>query len=195
MLYQIQNNAIYLTPNRRLANYIQQAYATQEQSKNKQVFATCLVFPIKSWLVNLWDFYVETNNSVLNLISDLQQQAIFEQIITKNFNSVLIKTSATAKSVADAYNLMQMYHIPLADFDVEEFNLDTQEFINWVKLYTDYCRQHYLVDFPQIIQYLSNNLASIKAVLTQQIYLIGFDEIAPLIKNFLAELTNSGFKL
>jgi ATP-dependent helicase/nuclease subunit B len=195
MLQLQQKNSIYLTPSRRLTSYLHATYSEQQKLNQNEVFERCQIYPIKTWLISLWDFYAETDNLLVSLISDLQQQAIFEQIISNNLNNILINPSATAKSVMDAYNLMQMYNIPIEELVLAEFNLDTNKFINWINLYIDYCAAQELVDFPKIVHSLINTLPYVTALITDYIYIIGFDVIPPLIQDFLAKLTEFGCKV
>lgn len=180
MLEKIDKNSIVITPNRRLANHLQQRFAVTQCSKNLQAWHSLLVLPLDSWLQNLWQNH---GNSHVLLTSN-QELLLWQQSINKISGSEFATFAYLAK---EAFMLLNSWELDTKIDDYSTFNEDALVFQKWQKEFTSYCQQHNFITHSQIIPKLIEifNESPSTLAIPATINLIGFEQITPQLQTLL----------
>ncbi|OGT33584.1 MAG: hypothetical protein A3C44_01710 [Gammaproteobacteria bacterium RIFCSPHIGHO2_02_FULL_39_13] len=173
---------VTLTANSRLTRYLQNAL-NEHQKQTHLTWETPQIMPLQAWLINL--FY-QTNHDGLWLLSDFQEQCVWESIIEQfPLASELLHPVPLAKRVKEAWEILSQWRLStdiLKPFDAQ---LETACLIEWLTIFQKKCREKNwitLAELPQ--QFLQQHFI---IPLPKKIILMGFDNLNPIIKTLLCE--------
>ena len=111
----ITPNTTILTPNRRLAAFLQNQYAVFEQSREHNIWATPDILPIDTWFKRCWqEFAAQNTQQTEQILPVFHQLLLFEQFIKQSaYGETLLQVSASAKLVQEAWRLVNQWELPL----------------------------------------------------------------------------------
>lgn len=189
LLDAITRGATVLTGNNRLAGDLIDKF-DHFNINNKQVaWSSPDIFPINNWLIKNWEQailsgIISSENSLLSIEQEFQ---IWEAIIKQSpSGNALLRISATAKSVSDAWRLLQNWNLSREHYDYHDSD-DARAFHYWSREFEKRCStEHWIV---------TAQLASFdfyaKLITNREIILLGFDELTPRMQSLFEGLKNS----
>lgn len=186
----IKVDDLILTPNRRLANFIQEKYGHQQRSS---VWEPANVYAIDHWVEKVWSEQL-MHKAAKYIITDLQQTLIWEDIIINTkIGEQLLNIPATAEKVKKTWRMIQDWQICLTDIDKEQKNIDTKAFLQWVTLYINEIENNNWLDLHAAYQELINNLEQRNNCLKlpESIYFVCFQELSPQKNKLMQALKNN----
>lgn len=189
---------IILTPNRRLTAFSLQQFNEQQLAANKLSWITPQIFPLETWLHEIWNLCLDNNlASYRPLLTPKQQQLLFTQIIQKaDIEHQLLRVSATAQNAIQAWKFLKQYQVDLHELAAyADFTADTAAFHTWLQAYLLWLDQYNYYDFVQMVDVLNNLIPEIIDLLPKQICLRGFNELTPQYHKLFASFAEHGIQI
>lgn len=180
----IEENALVLTPNLRLAGYLADRYNEEQHRLGKKVWNTPTITSLDNWLEQLYFQLQEKSPGKLPLLrNDHQVNFRWQEIINKSaWNNDLLNLSATAKSALDAWKVVQNWQLPLSEDHVQN-SVDSRAFYEWCESYKLICSQCDEIDKYVIPHMLMNFHDQLNV--PKDIIFACFDEITPVISTLI----------
>lgn len=180
----LTTNDLVLTANRRLSAYLRERYTQHQQQK--AIWDSLQILPFTSWLEHCWEESLLQQAAPLQLLTSVQEQYIWEQIIRNAVTEDLIHFSATAAKARQAWQLCQQWQIDVnqADFSHSE---NTRPWQHWAQQFTAYCQEHRWLDSATLSDWLCEHYFP-TAQLPARIFVVGFDELNPQYQRLVRQL-------
>lgn len=194
----LQDGALIITATRRLAKQWQPILVSDQVSVSPRIISQ------KDWFNELWSA-VEACGLTANqyLLTPIQEIMLWKKIIESSSRGErLLRLQATAKSVAQALELLKQWQLSLESIEAmpgfltEEANL----FLSWAKELNSVLRAREFItqgDLPDVLIKVlgqqSRILASYSSV--KKIKLLGFEDIPPQLQAFYAHLKKQGWDI
>lgn len=189
---------IILTPNRRLTAFSLQQFNEQQLAADKRSWVTPQIFPLETWLHEVWNLCLDNNlGSYRPLLTAKQQQLLFTQIIQRaDIDHQLLRVNATAQNAIQAWKFLKQYQVDLHELSAyADFTPDTAAFHIWLQAYLLWLDEHNYYDFVQMVDVLHNLVPEIIDLLPKQICLRGFNELTPQYSKLFARLAECGIDI
>ncbi|MDR1012279.1 MAG: PD-(D/E)XK nuclease family protein [Coxiellaceae bacterium] len=171
----MQEESVTLTPNKRLARYLQKQFSIKQAKHNKITWPSKKILPVKTWLATLWR---ESPDSRI-LLTNIQEKLLWRKIITENLKEV------SAYFVDSAIN----FHKLVNCWQIKEQNNSFKDIYN---KFIKYCRDNNFItihELPhELIPYLTNYTF-------KRITLVGFDEYYPQLQTLMEFFIKQGCKI
>ncbi len=181
-----------ITGNARLAAALQQEFQRRAAYEGLLVWETPTIKPWNIWLRQTWEELVFDGliESPALLLTDEQEQYVWESVIESSSDSILRK-EATAKKAAEAWQQLINWQVNCdeVDFDVNE---DTQTFKLWVDEFEQQCEEQGWLPASRMAEQLIQCFSNEPDRFSGEIILLGFDELTPLQQVLFAVIAASG---
>lgn len=196
ILQQLGNNSIILTPNRRLALFLQAAYQRCKLAEKKSCWETPLILPVNVWIDELWNEYSRKTLSALpHILNASQEQILWETILTgSSYQNCFLQVSDTARLVKSARGLLKQWQVSTAHplFATAE---DYLAFTAWEKEFEAACSKHQWLDAAQVPDLIRELIAADKIPVPAEIYHAGFAELSPQLSALFTAAESKGCKI
>ncbi len=174
---------VILTPNRRLAAKIIQAYGVWQHQSGNKAWCQPSVYSIDDYAQQRWQQASLCGGVAPSwLLTPHQLLLLWEQAITANDSFYVSRPAATAKVAADAFNHLERWQINIEDYaDAFEDQLDSRAFVAWRDDFTRRCQR--LSAFTpamlinRIIAYYQDQ--DRRECEETTVWLVGFDVLTP----------------
>lgn len=189
---------IILTPNRRLTAFSLQQFNVQRLSTNNKSWITPDIFPIETWLHELWTLCLDQNlASFRPLLNTKQQHLLFEQIIQRDSGeNELLRVNATAQNAVQAWKFLKQWQVNLRNVAAyADFNIDTAAFYRWLQAYLLWLDEQQYFDFHLMVDCLINLVPEITNLLPTKICMRGFNEFTPQYAALFAQFAANGVEI
>lgn len=149
------------------------------------------------WLKNLWDLVHPLLTASHKILSNLEQQIIWEKIIlSAKLGSVLIDVPNTAKQAVNAWNMLLQWDLAFPSIVNElEYGSAPQVFKTWAETYQQMCAENSWLDVNAMLNVLIDNLAKFQQYLPKECCLVEHQELTPQHRRFFTALTTVGVKV
>jgi probable DNA repair protein len=176
LLGALDQGAMLLTANRRLARHWRQRFDAACQSRGSRVWETPLIRAWQDWVKESIDLRLPD----VVTPSDFAERRIWLRIIG---DVTLLDRAATAASAAEAWSLCQQYEVPLGhpDFSVTE---DTARFREWAMAFEQLLAKNRWLPVARRERWL----ADAGELIGREVWLDGFDEMTPAQRRLLSGL-------
>jgi probable DNA repair protein len=177
LLARLENGALVLTVNKRLARYLRQAYDRRQQNEGRSAWRSPSVFSCGAWQRQLagrlgLDDGILDNDQALRL----WERAIEEDL--KISGDGLLRVPDAANEAFKAHRLLCEYGI---DFRSEEGGEDHRTFLRWRQRWRDLCRMGGWEDPTLLSDRLQVALQANRIRLPTEVWFGGFDDLSPSI--------------
>jgi len=190
-----QQTGLWLTPNQRLASFLEIQKLISIGSADKPQTSP-LILSLSSWLKELWqDWQLRGEGKLERLLSPFEEELLWEKIISESAEGEhLLRVLPTAISARDAYQNCQAWQIPASselwlDANLKEDNL---AFFKWANLYEKTCQAQGYINFFSSLPIILNAFKQGILQIPKEIFLIGVEELTPLYQDFIANLETMG---
>jgi ATP-dependent helicase/nuclease subunit B len=186
---QLTEKSVVITVNRRLANHLLYAYQQWQIAQGNTTWHQPEFLPLSCWLEEYWQQSFDAGLlPPLQLISDPQVEIIWQNIIQRHANDTpLLQPRITAQQVIQAWSLIQQWGIALSTLRSD--HPDHAAFHTWAQAYQAYCEQQQYIDKHALLPHLQH-IASHHPCPWQNIFLLGFDDMPPQVKQLFNQLEN-----
>ncbi len=191
VLPHLQQTDVMITPNRRLASFLQQVYQQQQIDAGKTCFETPLIVPVNTWIDSLWQQYSQQHFADVPLIlNSLQEQQLWESILgDAEYQGYFLQLSETARLVKSARGLLKMWQVSV-EHPLFTTSDDYHAFTSWLTKFEAQCHAKDWVDaacLPELVRdAIANELLSPPA----NLYYAGFTELSPALQSLLDTCPN-----
>ena len=192
-LHTIVANSTLLTVNSRLSRHLAQGHEQWQLARGKHCWPTPVVLPWNAWLKQQWQqLGFSHQGDVPTLLSDIQAQALWEQVIRDSpQGAALLNISATAKSARQAWRLLKQWRQPLDDI-AQEQHPDILTFCQWAQAFQKQCRDRHYLDEDSLPDWVIVQLAQQQITLDKAMYWLGFDELTPQQQSLMQAQRDAG---
>jgi probable DNA repair protein len=176
----LAQGATVVTGNSRLAASLLQQYQQRAIDEGLQVWQTPNIQSWNIWLRQTWEEAVFDGliESPELLLTDVQEQYVWESVIESSSASVLRK-EATAKKASEAWQQLINWRLDRSSIDLDA-NEDTQAFKLWAEEFERQCDEQGWLPASRMAEQLVQCFNKNADNFGEQIILLGFDELTPL---------------
>lgn len=184
----IEEGALILTPNQRLASRMLTAYSLSQSSRVSEKPA---VLAIEDWLNQLWQQWVlQGDEEVLQsmVLTSHQELMLWEKIITDSDQGcTLMRPAATAQQVSVAYKQLVLWQLDTEAIRGElSSNKDSQAFQAWLDEFKKSCSENSWITKTQAQHHLVEALSQNKLMPANKLVLVGFSRLPPLYQQLIS---------
>ena len=188
LLPPIEEGALVLTPNQRLASRILTAYGLGQSSPVTEKPA---ILAIEDWFSQLWRQLVLQGNTEASqsmVLTTHQELMLWEDIITGSEQGcTLMRPAATAQQVSAAYKQLLLWQLDTETIREElGGNKDSQAFLCWLDEFIKRSKANGWLTKPQAQYYLLDALIQKKLLPANKLVLVGFSSLPPLYQQLLS---------
>ncbi len=190
----VQDGALLLTANRRLARELLRQYAALQQGRGLEVWERGRILPWRAWLHDCFRQQLEYGLTEQMLLSPEQSRLLWERVIADKVTGneiAMLRPGAAARSAEEAWQLIHGWRIPrnrLAAWATPE----SEQFLHWADVYLQRCEQAGWLDQARLPDLLAERFQQWPEGVPQQLILAGFDEISPQQQHLLDSLQEAG---
>ncbi|MEO5378086.1 MAG: PD-(D/E)XK nuclease family protein [Magnetococcus sp. DMHC-6] len=191
----LEEGAVCLTVNRRLARYLTREWDRQQHRLGRVIWPTPKIYSFVGWLEQCWQSHLDglTQSGTPVLLTEWQENLLWEEVVRgSKAGEPLLDISGTAKLAKEAWGLLKAWCLDLPDAALLD-SADSLAFAGWAKDFTSRCQKLGLMDRASWMTYLAERLSLLSH--PQQIILIGFDEITPQQKYVLQGLRQANISV
>ena len=191
----LESESVLITSLSRQAEYFRLAYANWKREKGFSAWPSPKIYSWTEWLKFtgedlLWTGY-STAQGVRSLLTPLQEQVVWEQVIRSEKTTSLLHLPSTATIAKSAWQLIQAWRLPdprAAKFPSD----DVQAFTSWVEAYFKRCKASNWLDYARLPDTLKSAIKGGKLTLPENIILAGFVELTPQQLSVIKAIENQG---
>ena len=190
----ISDGVTFITPTQRLSRHLRYQYANHQISQARQAWQTPDCLPWAAWCKRTYEQLVLRSGNNVVLLNDLQQQWIWQQIIsTSKYKEQLLQTTATAKQAIQAYVLCKQWCVPIFPEDVY-LSEDAFAFKSWVDSYEKQKKTNHYLDETNLPDYISSHI-DIQRNSINKIVFYDFDLLTAQQRNLIQSLKKHGIEI
>ena len=168
--------ATLITPTQRLSRHLRYQFAKKQINDHKKAWQTPDVLPWTAWCKRTLQQSVLNHDDSLLLLNSLQQQWLWQKIISEsNYSERLLQINATAKQASHAYQLCQEWALPIFPKGVY-LSEDAFAFQAWARAYDAYKQNKQFIDESCLPDYLLKIIADNKIIFGRLVF-YGFDDL------------------
>ncbi len=193
-LASVQDGALLLTANRRLARELLRQYDALQQSRGHEVWERGTILPWGAWLHDSFRRLLELGFSEQTVLSPEQSRLLWEQVIRHAASAdevAMLRPGAAARSAEDAWQLIHGWRIARAALATWATH-ESEQFLHWADAYLEQCEQSGWVDAARLPDILAEQFHAWPAGIPGQLILAGFDEITPQQRQLFDVLKEGG---
>ena len=195
MLAQLDEQALVLTVNKRLAAWLHRRYAERQAT---DVWETPRILPWNGWLLSQYDQLLTTGRETSRLLTNHQESLVWEEI-ADGWNrtqgpEALLRPAAAAASAADAWKLLHDWSIDpreLANYPSPESRL----LATWFDEFEAFCREDGWFSAAELPALILRKIDENAIPLPRDLFLAGFDELTPGQEHLLSRLAAEGCRI
>ena len=166
----LDKDIITLTANCRLSRYLQEQYAHYQIKAGKKAWISPEILPLNTWLSNCWQHYELTQGF---LLSSFEEEVLWQKILGLS--------DQTANLTKKAWKLVKSWNLSLKELEAES-DSEVQCFIQWAYQFEAELEKHKLISTVELPKHLETLIPHLN--LSQQLILLGFDELVPTMRQF-----------
>lgn len=171
----LEQGALVLTVNKRLARYMRQAYDRWQQHQGRAVWKSPAVHAYSAWQRQMFGHLALDDKT----LDQAQVLRLWERAVEADLEASgvgLMRVPDAAKEAAKAHQLLIEYGV---SFRPEEGGDDHQSFLRWRQRWQDMCRQGGWEDPALLPERLILALNNGDVPLPNDLWLAGFDDLSP----------------
>jgi ATP-dependent helicase/nuclease subunit B len=178
----IQAGSLILTPNNRLRSKILQAWGDYQQAQAISVWETPRILVIEQWLSAQWEQLQAHGHpdSAQNILSSEQQRIIWESITA---DCGLMQVDAVAKQAANAFTTLVRWNQSVTPHSIDK-DINPQ-FSEWIKRFQQRLSHLHYITAEDSYRIIGNAFDKQQLKQEPRIYLLGFDDLSPLLQEQL----------
>ena len=171
--------ATLVTFNQRLARLFRRDFHARQRQLGRAVWRTPDILPLDAFLERAWrDQLWRSPNGGRVLLSDCQQQILWEQIIRQSpAGETLLRVPETARVACDTWRLVLAYRLPLdGRFEAGD---DWSAFAAWAREFQKRCASGRWLERARLCDAVGSAFRTGEIPRSKELYVAGFDEITP----------------
>lgn len=180
----LEEGTVLVTANQRLANYLHSCYDEFQVNRSKLAWDTPAIVSLNTWLQ---EQHNQLSTQSHFLLSDFQEQLIWQEIIQTNNPLLGGQITNTALLAKQAWETLWRWQIPSSELDYD-LNDQVRTFLEWLTLFKQRLQEKNYISLPELFQYLQQKMLTQTEVSYPPMVFIGFDEFFPALEKLLQTL-------
>lgn len=180
-----------VTPNRRLARKLRDAYASQRTDSGETAWRTPPIYAMQDWYLRL----AETLPAAARVpvrINDNQSRLLWEECLRPSIDDPFVNVGALARLCRDAWQRLHDWCVPLERVQETAAGPDQYQFARAADRYAGTLRERGYVDGATLPAFLQAEAAAGRLVAPAGVLHCGFDRQTPRFTSLLAALRDAG---
>ena len=176
----LQTGATLVTASQRLARHLASTYGAAQQAQGAVVWEAPDILPWQQWLERYWgeSFGLLDADTPQQLLSDFQEQTLWEEVICATDSEPLLQVSAAARSAREAWQLLHAWKLSIPR--AQEFaSEDVSAFARWAKAYGQRLTSGNWLDSARLPDAVRIAITAGRLALPPSLIIAGFDELTP----------------
>ena len=180
LLAELRSNVTLITGNQRLARSILHSVDENAVAAGKYAWETPAIISWNGWLENFFENSLDQASfkRLPQVLSELQEQHIWEQVISNDSDNPLLQIAATARQAAASWRLINEWQLDL-DSCQQLMSEDSRVFQQWSSKFKAQCEQQSLISRSELPALLVKMIQGNSLSIESRIILTGFDELTP----------------
>jgi probable DNA repair protein len=176
----LQAGTTLVTASQRLARHLASTYGSAQQAQGAVVWEAPDILPWQQWLERFWQesFGLLDANTPQLLLSDFQEQTLWEEAIRAADSEPLLQVPAAARSAREAWQLLHAWKLSIPRSQ-ESASEDVSAFARWSKAYGQRCTDGHWLDSARLPDSVRNAIAAGRLSPPRNLIIAGFDELTP----------------
>ncbi len=176
----LQAGATLITASQRLARHLAAGYGATQQAQGASVWEAPDILPWNQWLERFWQesFGLLDADTPQLLLSDFQEQTLWEEVIRAADSEPLLQVPAAARSAREAWQLLHAWKLSIPR-SRESASEDVGAFARWAKTYGQRCTGGNWLDSARLPEAVRNAIAAGRLAPSRSLIIAGFDELTP----------------
>ena len=209
LLQAMAQGDLVLTPNHRTHIQLLDFYGQwRQQQQLPSVCLTPQVFPVDIWIRRQWQQIIATTmDSRKQILEPILESSVWQDIIAQSDSgAALVNKHGTARSAQEAWRLMQLWKISLADVRRQSHfhnaansaannANDLSAFLLWIDSFEKFCDKHGLISLSELVAQVIEKIAQGNIRVPQNIVLAGFQTPPPLYSDLISTLKDNSKNL
>ncbi|MGH1485863.1 MAG: PD-(D/E)XK nuclease family protein [Cellvibrionaceae bacterium] len=190
ILQACQDNHLILTPNQRLRSKAIQAWGIYQQSLGKDVWQAPRILTLEQWFDECWKklqslTYPDSNT----LIATPEQERVLWEKVTADCG--LMQPEVLAKQAASGLQILEKWELGLDS--LKEYSADSgiDTYLEWCSTFHTHLKKQGMICREKSYAIIGNAFEKSVLSVEENIHLVGFDDIPPLINTQLNKATNT----
>jgi len=190
ILPQLQAGELVLTPNNRLRSKILQAWGDYQQAQGHKVWQAPKVEVIDQWFLKQWgDLQAQSYEKSLKVIASHNQLRVLWEKITANCG--LMQTTAIAKQAASAFRTLELWGFSTEDLRRDYHDASSAQLTQWAQQFQQQLNTSGFITAEESYAIIGSAFETQQLTKEPAIYLLGFDDVAPLVERQLQKASDS----
>lgn len=188
----LEGGATVLTPNQRAAASVRTAYDEQQRSHGVALWTAPAVLSLETWLSSVWRRQLLRGADSRILLSSLQQQVLWQEIITSDpALDSLASSHSLAEMAARAWTLLCLYQGAdrLSDFARSR---DSQGFERLQKTFSERCRRARFITAAELPGALARTSFEVPS---EGLMLVDFDHLTPAVSSLFDSVRRANIRI
>lgn len=181
----LDTGATLITVNNRLARALLEHHEQRQIAAGRTVWQTPDILPLGAWLRRQYQHLLEQGHTPLRLLTPPQEQLLWEQVIRQQ-QPELLQPGAAARAAASAHGLMQQWRLPMQRI-IQWGSPETRAFAHWQQAFEQHCAKLVVLSPARLPGLLCEHPED-----GADLWLAGFDELAPDLRQLFATLAERG---
>ena len=186
---------VILTGNPRAAHALRIRYGLWQQRGSKHAWRTPDIFPWDTWLAELWNGLLMSGTVRQILLSPIQELHLWQDLILPSNateDGRIRYSDSLAEIAQSALAKMEEYEISVQQMEQAAAGKDATAFLSWLQAFHALCDDKNFSYPSALARTLAQQLAATQLSLPKQLFLVGFDRIAPDQMRLLNQLQAKG---
>jgi len=157
----LQAGATLVTASQRLARHLAATYGAAQQAQGAVVWESPDILPWHQWLERYWQesFGLLDADTPQLLLSEFQEQTLWEEVIRAADSEPLLQVPAAARSAREAWQLLHAWKLSIPRSQ-ESASEDVSAFARWAKAYGQRCTSGNWLDSARLPDAVRNAIAA-----------------------------------
>ncbi|MFT6916192.1 MAG: ATP-dependent helicase/nuclease subunit B [Motiliproteus sp.] len=177
-----------LTPNRRLSRHILDRYGLQQRQQGIQAWHTPAVFSLEGWGRQLWQQLQDSNHPLGRalLLDSRQELQLWKQCLMQDPDTQhWLQPAGAARHAQQALKTLQLWRQHPQSEQLQPFVADELVFERWHDSFRERCHELQAITFCDAIERLISAFEQGALAPEAQVWLVEFQDIAPLYQRLL----------
>ncbi len=185
LLTTLNQDITVLTPNSRIADYLLREFDQLQIQAGHQSWATPKIAPLNAWLR---EQYLQDHLQHGMLLSDFEEQLIWQSIIRNNDNDGLVlQLNNTAQLAKQAWQTLTQWEIKTATVAAQD-NQEVMTFLQWSEIFEQLKQDKQWHSSCELSRLVRTSIENKQVTLNKKIILVGFEDIPPITKSLFAQI-------
>ena len=190
----LQDSAQIVTANRRLARVLAEDFAKQQIAAGRSAWRSPAIRSWQDWLAELFAA-AELSQPLPTRINAHHSRVLWERCLRREIADPLLNISMLVRQARDSWNRLHQFQVPLTECESAAQGKDQRIFASAAKSYQSILDRESWIDEAGLTEFLATLVINGHVPASKELWLAGFDRIAPDATLLLDALRETGSRV